>query len=120
MTLQIGLRIKELREAKGLSQGDIEKKTSLLRCYTSRVENGHTVPSIETLAKFANALEVPVAQLIGSTNGHKLFRLSEKLAPTLTTKDNNYLERLALLLPKINERDRKILLMSAKTYAGAK
>ena len=45
----IGSRLKELRESKSLSQGDIEKRTGLLRCYISRVENGHTVPAIETL-----------------------------------------------------------------------
>ena len=59
----IGDRLRELREAKHLSQGDIEKRTGLLRCYVSRVENGHTVPAIETLEKMARALEVPMYQL---------------------------------------------------------
>jgi transcriptional regulator with XRE-family HTH domain len=53
----IGDRLRELREEKTLSQGDIEKRTGLLRCYISRVENGHTVPAIETLEKLARALE---------------------------------------------------------------
>ena len=52
-----------LREEKKLSQGDIEKRTGLLRCYISRVENGHTVPAVETIEKFARALEVPIYQL---------------------------------------------------------
>src|SRR5258707_5469062 len=55
----VGNRLRELRESKNLSQGDIEKLTGLLRCYISRVENGHTVPAIETLEKMARALEVP-------------------------------------------------------------
>src|SRR5579863_6222062 len=59
----IGQRLRVLREEKKLSQGDIEKKTGLLRCYVSRVENGHTVPAVETLEKFARALEVPLYQL---------------------------------------------------------
>ena len=59
----IGDRLRALREEKKLSQGDIEKKTGLLRCYISRVENGHTVPAIETLEKMARALEVPMYQL---------------------------------------------------------
>ena len=41
----IGDRLREMREEKKLSQGDIEKRTGLLRCYISRVENGHTVPA---------------------------------------------------------------------------
>jgi transcriptional regulator with XRE-family HTH domain len=57
----IGNRLKELRESKELSQGDIEKRTGLLRCYISRVENGHTVPAVATLEKMARALEVPMS-----------------------------------------------------------
>ena len=59
----IGDRLRVLREERQLSQGDIEKRTGLLRCYISRVENGHTVPAIETLEKMARALEVPMYQL---------------------------------------------------------
>jgi transcriptional regulator with XRE-family HTH domain len=59
----IGERLRALREDKKLSQGDIEQRTGLLRCYVSRVENGHTVPAVETLEKFARALEVPMYQL---------------------------------------------------------
>ena len=59
----IGERLKALREHKKLSQGDIEKRTGLLRVYISRVENGHTVPAIETLEKMARAMEVPMYQL---------------------------------------------------------
>src|SRR5713101_1424727 len=59
----IGDRLRILREQKKFSQGEIEKRTGLLRCYISRVENGHTVPAVETLEKFARALEVPLYQL---------------------------------------------------------
>jgi len=59
----IGNRLKELRESKELSQGDIEKRSGLLRCYISRVENGHTIPSVETLEKMVRAVEVPLYRL---------------------------------------------------------
>ena len=59
----ISERLRELRESKKLSQGDIEKRPGLRRCYISRVENGHTVPAVETLEKLARALEVPLYQL---------------------------------------------------------
>src|ERR1700719_654868 len=59
----IGERLRALREQKNFSQGEIEKRTGLLRCYISRVECGHTVPAVETLEKFARALEVPMYQL---------------------------------------------------------
>jgi len=59
----IGDRLRELREEKKFSQGEVEKRTGLLRCYISRVENGHTIPAVETLEKFAHALEVPMYKL---------------------------------------------------------
>ena len=65
----MGDRLRELREAKKLSQGDIEKRTGLLGCHISRVENGHTVPAIETLEKLARGLEIPLYQLF--YDGHE-------------------------------------------------
>jgi transcriptional regulator with XRE-family HTH domain len=59
----IGDRLRTLREEKKLSQGEVEKRTGMLRCYISRVENGHTVPAVETLEKFARAFEVPMYEL---------------------------------------------------------
>jgi transcriptional regulator with XRE-family HTH domain len=56
----VGERLRIFREAKNLSQGDIERKTRLLRCYVARVENGHTVPAIETLEKMSRALGLQV------------------------------------------------------------
>jgi transcriptional regulator with XRE-family HTH domain len=61
--MDIGARLKKLRIERKLTQGDIEKRTGLLRCYSSRVENGFTVPSIETLEKFAKAFEIPLYEL---------------------------------------------------------
>ena len=59
----ISERLRRLREAQNLSQGDIQERTGLFRCYLSRLENGRTVPSIETLEKIARALDVPLHQL---------------------------------------------------------
>jgi transcriptional regulator with XRE-family HTH domain len=67
--MTIGDRLRELRERKQLSQGDIEKRTGLLRCYISRVENGQTVPAIDTLEKMARALEIPLYQLFYEGEG---------------------------------------------------
>jgi transcriptional regulator with XRE-family HTH domain len=60
--INIGMTIRNFRLQRGMSQGDIEKRTGLLRCYLSRVENGHTVPSLETLQKIASALDLPLSQ----------------------------------------------------------
>jgi transcriptional regulator with XRE-family HTH domain len=61
--LIVGERLRLLRKEKKLSQIVVEERTGLIQCYISRVERGHTVPAIETLEKFARALEVPMYQL---------------------------------------------------------
>lgn len=65
----IGARIRSARLARGLSQGDLEQRTGLLRCYLSRVENGHTAPSLQTLARLATALGMTVAALFEEAPG---------------------------------------------------
>jgi transcriptional regulator with XRE-family HTH domain len=72
--MNIGETIRNFRLQKGMSQGDIEKRTGLLRCYLSRVENGHTIPSLDTLAKIASAMDVALAQFFSDApadNGSK-------------------------------------------------
>ena len=71
-SMNIGETIRNYRLQKGMSQGDIEKRTGLLRCYLSRVENGHTIPSLDTLAKIAGAMELPLSQFF-SDSGHTMM-----------------------------------------------
>jgi transcriptional regulator with XRE-family HTH domain len=113
----IGNRLKELRESKQLSQGDIEKRTGLLRCYISRVENGHTVPAIETLEKMARALEVPMYRLFHDGEAPASLR---KLKPPKDDEFGNtggeavYLSKLRRLLAKMEPGDQKLLLHMAQ------
>ena len=119
----IGNRLKELREAKNLSQGDIEKRTGLLRCYISRVENGHTVPAIETLEKMARALELPLYHLM--YDGDKVPEAPIAIASNgdkpqtwgLGRKDSNYFRKLRHLLAKMKSDDRKLLLHMVQKMA---
>src|ERR1700747_1474226 len=120
----IGDRLKTLREAKDLSQGDIQERTGLLRCYISRVENGHTVPAVETLEKLARALEVPMyellyegeeppkAQLPGGKSGQKLWGSS--------VKDARYLRKLQQCLARMSEEDRDLLLFTVGKISKSK
>ena len=119
----IGARLREMREAKQLSQGDIEQRTGLLRCYISRVENGHTVPAIETLEKMARALEVPLYQLFyDGEEPPKLPNLpkrkaSDEIAWGSSGKDARFLGKLRRHLGKADERDRKLVLLMAQNLA---
>jgi transcriptional regulator with XRE-family HTH domain len=121
----ISERLRDLRESKKLSQGDIEKSTGLFRCYISRVENGHTVPSIETLEKFARALEVPLYQLFydGDKPPQLPRQLKRKASDNIwgsSGKNAVYLHKLRRCLGKTPERDRKILLSFAQKLAGGR
>jgi transcriptional regulator with XRE-family HTH domain len=123
----IGDRLRELREYKNLSQGDIEKRTGLLRCYISRVENGHTVPAIETLEKFARAMDIPIYQLFYDGNDDAKSRFPEKqvdknadLSWRKSGKERREIERFAKLLGRIDDTDRKMLLSVAGKMAIAK
>ncbi len=119
----IGDRLRDMREQKKLSQGDIEKRTGLLRCYISRVENGHTVPAIETLEKLARALEVPLYHLFyDGDEPPKLPNLprrksSEDIAWGSSGKDGRFLNKLRRSLAKTEEADRKLLLYMAQKMA---
>jgi transcriptional regulator with XRE-family HTH domain len=116
----VGDRLRELRETKQLSQGDIEKRTGLLRCYISRVENGHTVPAIETLEKLARALEIPLYQLFyDGDEPPKLPNLPKRktdneIAFGSRGKQANYLQRLRKCLSKAAESDRKLIMAIAQ------
>ena len=116
-------RLRALREEKKLSQGDIEKRTGLLRCYISRVENGHTVPAIETLEKMARAMEIPMYQLF--YDGEKPPELpnlpkrksSDDIAWGSAGKDARFLNKLRRLLSKAEEADRKLIMHMAQKMA---
>ncbi len=116
----IGDRLRALREEKNLSQGDIEKRTGLLRCYISRVENGHTVPAIETLEKMARAFEVPLYQLFYEGEEPPVLpnllkrKSSEDIAWGSKGKDARYLNKLRRVLSKTDEEHRKLVLHMAQ------
>jgi len=122
----IGDRLRELREAKMLSQGEIEKRTGLLRCYISRVENNHTVPAIETLEKLARALDVPMYQLFHTGEASPDVRRS-KLEDHdnhdnwgTTGRDREYVFKLQKVLSKMTPEDQKLLLHMAQKVAKRK
>lgn len=119
----IGDRLRQLREEKKFSQGDIEKRTGLLRCYISRVENGHTVPAIETLEKMARALEVPLYQLF--YDGEEPPQLpalprrksADDIVWGSAGKDARFLNRFRRILGKVDEGDRKLIFFLAQKMA---
>jgi transcriptional regulator with XRE-family HTH domain len=121
----VGDRLRTLREERNFSQGEIEKRTGLLRCYISRVENGHTVPAVETLEKFARALEVPMYQLLydGEKPPQVPNELKKKSGEQVwgsSGKDARMLSKFRRLLAKTKEEDTQLLLSIAQAMAKKK
>ena len=119
----IGERLRTLREQKKLSQGDIENRTGLLRCYISRVENGHTVPAVETLEKLSRALGLPLHQFLYDGD-----EPPEPLVPArrngpggelwgTSGKDARLFRKLRQCVARMNDEDRRLLLFTAQRMA---
>ncbi len=114
LSMNIGETIRNYRLQKGMSQGDIEKRTGLLRCYLSRVENGHTIPSLDTLAKIAGAMELPLSQFFaesGPNNGSKGL-------PQLSDDEVRFLTQIRRYSVGLNDSDRKLVLAMVKKMAA--
>ena len=112
--MEIGERLKAIREQKDLSQGDIEKRTGLLRCYLSRVENGHTIPSLDTLSKIAGAMEIALSQFF-SESGHSN---GSKGLPQLSDDEVRFLSQVRRYAANLNDSDRKLVLAMVKKMAS--
>jgi transcriptional regulator with XRE-family HTH domain len=114
----IGQRLRQIREEKKISQGDIERKTGLLRCYISRVENGHTVPTVETLQKFAHALEVPMYQLFYDSEKPPELPKRESTEDSSmwgsSGEDARILAMFRRLFSRLNENDRGLVYLMAQ------
>jgi transcriptional regulator with XRE-family HTH domain len=114
--MNIGETIRNYRLQKGMSQGDIEKRTGLLRCYLSRVENGHTIPSLDTLAKIATAIDVPLAEFF---NDHNNGDKGAKSLPQLAEEEVRFLTQIRRYSSSLNDSDRKLVIAMVKKMAAA-
>jgi transcriptional regulator with XRE-family HTH domain len=110
--INIGATIRDFRLQRGMSQGDIEKRTGLLRCYLSRVENGHTVPSLDTLQKIAGSLEMPLSQFFSDEPVKETYGVS------LGEDDIRFLTQIQRYSANLNESDRKLLLAMVRKFAA--
>jgi transcriptional regulator with XRE-family HTH domain len=117
--MNIGDRLRELREARHLSQGDIEERTGLLRCYISRVECGHTIPAVETLEKMARALDIRLYQLMydGDKPPSEADVVTVSRRRNERTKESHYFRRLTRQLARMTDDDRDLIMAMAAQVA---
>jgi transcriptional regulator with XRE-family HTH domain len=110
--INIGMTIRNYRLDRGMSQGDIEKRTGLLRCYLSRVENGHTVPSLDTLQKIATALDMPLSQFFSEDP------ITEVEGTALSQDIIHFLTQVQRYSAHLTEGDRRLLLAMVRKFAA--
>ncbi len=124
-SMRIGERIRAIREARKLSQSGVEKRSGLLRAYVSRIENGHTEPSDETLEKLARAVAVLLYYQF-FYEGEKRAELSHLPARAVdhqaawgtTRKEMHFWKKFRHLLARMRKSDRRLLLYMAQKMAG--
>ena len=107
--MDLGDSIRKIRHTKGLSQGEMQKRTGILRSYLSRVENGHTTPSLATLQRLASAMEVTLADFFSPEGSPS--------APVEADGPRDYLEELKSYLPQLSPEQRQELLEMVKKMA---
>ena len=121
--MEVGQRIKDLREQKRLSQAVVEQRTGLLRCHISRIENGHIVPGLETLDKLASALDVPLYAFFSDgsrplQHADPLKQKSSRDANSGTEKEARLFAQFRRLLGRVSDSDRKLLLSLLQKMAA--
>jgi transcriptional regulator with XRE-family HTH domain len=120
--MTIGERLRDLRKAKGLSQAELEKRTGLMWCYISRLENGHVTPGLQTLEKFAHALETPLYQILYDADADvAAAKPSSNKAPenppAKKSSQLRLLQQFMRSLAGMSEKDRELLLSMAEQMA---
>ncbi|MGA2481878.1 MAG: helix-turn-helix transcriptional regulator [Candidatus Acidiferrales bacterium] len=115
--VNIGEVIRSYRGQRGLSQGDIERRTGLLRCYLSRVENGHTVPSLETLAKIAEAMEISLADFFPGTETPR-DRDTQKMLGELSEDEIRFLAEIKRYSASLSDGDKRLVLAMIRKMAS--
>jgi len=113
--VDIGRRLRDLREAKGLSQTDVEDLTGLPRSYVSRTENGRGTPSIQVLERWAEALDVDLHQLFVAGDGRP-----EAPVPPDRIRAGAQERRLLGLFGQMPVEDRALLISLARDLVKRK
>ncbi len=124
--MNIGETLRTIRTKKNLSQGEVKKRSGLNNSYISRLENGHTIPSLETLEKLARALEVPLYSMFVEGNGIMPLpevpglRGLERLTPGRPNKEDSLITKFCDALSQMNDDSRQLILLTARRMANRK
>ena len=97
--MKIGHKIRELRRQKDLTQDELGRKTKIHGRYISKLENNHSVPSIDIIKKIASALDITV--------DHLLYDKSDNLTK-ININDKQLLQKFEII-DKMDESKRRVV-----------
>jgi transcriptional regulator with XRE-family HTH domain len=108
--LRVANQVKEIRKARHLSQRQLAGRMQVPRTYISKIENGKAIPTLGSLERLANALEVDISQLVRDGRSRHNEEVAEILA-------DPFLAELAQYLPQLESLQRSMLLNQARDRA---
>jgi transcriptional regulator with XRE-family HTH domain len=108
--LQVAGQVREIRRARHLSQRQLASRMQVPRTYISKIENGKAIPTLGSLERLANALEVEVSQLVRDARS----RREEEVASIL---GDPFLAEIASLLPHLDSLHRTLVYGSIRDMA---
>ena len=108
--LQVAGRVREIRRARHLSQRQLAGRMQVPRTYISKIENGKAIPTLGSLERLAEALEVGICQLVRDSRSQR----EEEVAAIL---DDPFLAEIAALLPNLDSLHRTLVSGQARDLA---
>jgi transcriptional regulator with XRE-family HTH domain len=108
--LQVAGQVREIRKARHLSQRQLAGRMMVPRTYISKIENGKAIPTLGSLERLANALEVDVCQLVRDSRS----RRDEEVASILA---DPFLAEIAALLPHLEQLQRTLFSSAVRDAA---
>jgi transcriptional regulator with XRE-family HTH domain len=108
--LQVAALVKEIRRQRHLSQRQLAGRMEVPRTYVSKIENGKAIPTLGSLERLAEALEVDICQLVNDARSRRDMEIAAILADPL-------LAEIAAALPYLDSLHRTLILGSARDAA---
>jgi transcriptional regulator with XRE-family HTH domain len=108
--LQVARQVREIRNARHMSQRQLASRMQVPRTYISKIENGKAIPTLGSLERLAGALNVDVRQLVWDARS----RRDEEVAAILA---DSFLAEIAACLPQLDPLHRTLLYSAVRDTA---
>ena len=95
---KLGLRIKELRIKKGLTQDNLAELVGCNTSHISNIENNHTKVSLNVLLSIANTLNTSIDYLLANQYDNSQLALDNEILRAIKDCDNQKKEKIMKII----------------------